>query len=102
MGQTAKLFHFSSMLVFFNLIYLSQHFNSRLWKRVSISLHKINTGKNKTQCFLGIQHCLTESHCPDFVLPGGSAGIMCSCGVQRLALNDLLIKAGPPLKGLIM
>lgn len=33
---------------------------------------------------------------------GVSAGFMWSHGVLRLALNDLLIKAGPPLNGLIM
>lgn len=33
---------------------------------------------------------------------GVGAGFMWSHGGLRLALNDLLIKAGPPLKGLIM
>ena len=33
---------------------------------------------------------------------GVSLGFMWSHGVLRLALNDLLIKAGPPLNGLIM
>lgn len=33
---------------------------------------------------------------------GVSAGFMWFHGVLRLALNDLLIKAGPPLSGLIV
>lgn len=33
---------------------------------------------------------------------GVSVGFMWSHGVLKLALNDLLIKAGPPLSGLIV
>lgn len=37
-----------------------------------------------------------------FVITGAALAFLCSCCVLRLALNDLLIKAGPPLSGLIM
>lgn len=58
------------------------------------SMHEIKLNWHQND----LRALLTER----FAITGDALVFLCSHGVLWLALNDLLIKAGPPLSGLIM
>ena len=67
-------------------------------------MYKMNLNLNEYNETYAVWWSGELCRCADFLWlqVGVSAGFMWAHGVLRLALNDLLIKAGPPLNGLIM